>query len=449
MRSSSPSRPRGLRVGVVLGDTLIAEQVLERGSFSIGRKAACTVPLPLPGLPARWELLALDARGPHLRLGPGMDLRLGDGDTVRTRAEVDGAVGEGPRVVAIPRGARGKVVIGEVKVMFQELELAPRAPAPRLPPELRSTLAERVDGRLAAFAAASLALHVGLMAAARLHDPPAERTTAQQVLDDYVAETSVIDAADLAFLDRPPTRTEPAAATPAPPTPATPSSPGRPTTARPARPTGPAQPVDAAGDATRVADALFSDDDGPGSLTGDAARRRPGGDLAGQLDELRAAQARVSLGDGSDRELPRSDGPRLGTTEPTTTPDLPGQVDHATPPKHEPDHVRVTLTPPRTPPGEPSVDGIIGKIKSVYMPGLVRCYKKAMADGGALSGKVVLAFEVGERGSVSAPSATGVDPGLEACVEGLMGQWRFNPVVDDDGEATEVDVKVTLQLRPD
>ena len=72
-----------------------------------------------------------------------------------------------------------------------------------------------------------------------------------------------------------------------------------------------------------------------------------------------------------------------------------------------------------------------------------------MAEGGALSGKVVLAFNVGERGGVTGPAATGVDDQLEQCVEGLMGGWRFNPVVDTDGDATDVDVKVTLQLRPD
>ena len=53
--------------------------------------------------------------------------------------------------------------MGELKVMFHEVELAPRIPRPSLPRELRSTLADRVDRRLLAFAAASLAVHVGVM----------------------------------------------------------------------------------------------------------------------------------------------------------------------------------------------------------------------------------------------------------------------------------------------
>ncbi len=453
MQPSNRTRPRGLRIGVVLGETLIAEQVLEAGPFSIGRKPSCSVPLPLPGLPARWELLTVDSRGAHLRLGPAMDVRLATGSTIQTRADLEGAAGDDrTHEVVIPAGARGKVVIGELKVMFHEIELAPRAPRPSLPRELRSTLADRVDRRLVAFAAASLALHVGVMTAARLNDPPADLTQAEQVMADYETET-VIDAAQLPDLPAPVTKPP----TPAPgtsaiehPRPAPEPTPAHPTpTARPPR-TTPTTPVaiDAAAAAARSADALFSDDPSANPLTGDASRRRPSGDLAQQLAELGDQHATASLEPGSDRELPQPTGPRIGTTD-EPAPNLPGQV-HITPPEPEPDHVRVTLTPlPKPPPGEPPVDGIVGKIKSTYMPGLVRCYKKAMADGGALSGKVVLAFNVGERGGVTGAAATGVDDKLEQCVEGLMAGWRFTPVVDGDGDATDVDVKVTLQLRPD
>ncbi len=454
MQPSSRNRPRGLRIGVVLGDTLIAEQVLERGAFSIGRRASCSVPLPLPGLPARWDLLTIDGRGAHLRLGPAMDVRLADGAAVRTRADLGGD-GDGPLEVAIATGGRGKVSLGELKIMFHEIEVAPRAPLPRLPPELRATLADRIDRRLVAFAAASLALHVGVMAAARLNDPPADLTAAEQVMADYVEDNAtVIDADELPDLPAPVPAPAPAPAAsasqqprPAPDQPAAP----RPTGDRPRpSPSAPIATADPVGDAARAADLLFGADPGAGPLLGDTARRRPSGDLGQQLTDLADQHASASLTPGGDRELPRSDGPRLGTTTDPTSPTLPGQVQHTDQPRPEPDHVRVTLTPaPKPPPGEPSVDAILGKIRTTYMAGLTRCYKRAMAEGGALAGKVVIAFEVTERGAVRGPTATGVDDGLEQCVEGLMAGWKFNPVVDLDGDPTEVDVKVTLQLRPD
>ncbi len=453
MQPSTRTRHRGLRIGVVLGDTLIAEQTLDHGTFSIGRKASCSVPLPLPGLPARWDLLTVDARGAHLRLAPSMDVRLADGAVVKTRTDLEGDGTPGRALeLTIPVGGRGKVTAGELKIMFHELELAPRAPAPSLPRELRSTLADRVDRRLVAFAAASLALHVGVMAAARLNDPPADLTRAEQVMADYVSETTVIDADDLAALDPTTVTPEPAVSAvngPAKaPEPVTRPAIDRPAVDRPARPTH-TLPLDAAGDAARTADALFSDDDTGGLLSGDAARRRPSGDLAQQLAEVRDAQATASIGDGSDRDLPRSDGPQLGTVKEPGTPQI-GPITTTGRPKPEPDDGRIILTPPKKPPpGEPTVDTIVAKIQRVYMPGLVRCYRKSMSQVGPMSGKVVLAFAVGDRGGVSGPAATGVDDDLERCVEGLMAGWRFEPILDGDGDPTEVDVKLTLQLRPD
>lgn len=452
MHPSSRTRPRGLRIGVVLGDTLIAEQTLEAGTFSIGRKASCSVPLPFPGLPARWELLSIDGRGVRLRVMPAMDVRLADGAAVRSRGDLEGDAGPGkPLDVAIPTGARGKVTLGEIKVMFQEVELAPRAPKPALPPELRSTLADRIDRRVVAFAAASLALHVGVMAAARLNDPAIDLTQAEQAMAELESETYTIDADELPIVPPPAPAKDPAPAANTSKEPSPPVDPPskRPSVDRPARPSTPTAPVDPATTASRTADELFGGDGG-GLLPGDAARRRPSGDLAQQLAELRDQQARAELGDGSGRDLPSRPGPELGTSQEPGG-EVPSQTVPTSIPKHpEPDHVRVTLTPPKRPPGEPPLDAIIGKIKSAYMPGLVRCYKRAMVDTGPMSGKVVLTFEVNERGTVaSGASATGVDDGLEQCVEGLMASWRFTPVLDEDGDATEVDVKLTLQLRPD
>ncbi|HVV82353.1 MAG TPA: hypothetical protein VHE35_04710, partial [Kofleriaceae bacterium] len=105
----------------MLGETVIAEQTLEHGSFSIGQKTSCTVPLPVAELPARWELLTIDGHGMRLRLLPSMDVRLADGAAVRTRAELEapgggvgaaGAAAAAARVLEVPlaAGGRGKVM---------------------------------------------------------------------------------------------------------------------------------------------------------------------------------------------------------------------------------------------------------------------------------------------------------------------------------------------------
>ena len=94
------------------------------------------------------------------------------------------------------------------------------------------------------------------------------------------------------------------------------------------------------------------------------------------------------------------------------------------------------------------MNSIVRKISTTYMSGLQRCYKKSLGGVPTMAGKINLTFTVTERGVTTDGRATGVDPTLEACVEGLMAKWSFTPVVDEDGDETEVDVKLGLQLTP-
>ena len=111
-----------------------------------------------------------------------------------------------------------------------------------------------------------------------------------------------------------------------------------------------------------------------------------------------------------------------------------------------PGRIKPISTP--TPPGDPSVDSIIKKITTTYMAGLQRCYKKSLLGDGTLSGKATLTFTVSDRGAVTDHRVAGVDDKLGECIEGLMTKWSFTPVKDEDGDATDVDVKLGLQLTP-
>ena len=94
------------------------------------------------------------------------------------------------------------------------------------------------------------------------------------------------------------------------------------------------------------------------------------------------------------------------------------------------------------------VDGIIRKISTTYMPSLQRCYKKSLVGDGTLAGKVSLTFTVTDRGALTDGNAAGVDDNLASCVEGVMAKWSFTPVIDGDGDPTDVDVKLGLVLTP-
>lgn len=449
--SSPRPAPRALRIGVVLSGTLVAEHVVPGGTaFTIGQSIRNLVPLPVSGLPRRWQLLELVERGVLLRLGPGMDARVSAGGELWGRAELDarGAPTRRATLVTLPAGSHGKVALGEVTVLFQEQRAAPPAPVPALPRAVRGTLAERVDRRLAMFAAASLLLHGGVMTAAHLHDAPGRSSLAARARAEYVADTVAIIDADDPLLDLEPRGDDAAAPAPAAataPAPAAPAStaPGdrAPAPRRPAA----AEPRALAEDAIRVADLLFADT-GAGTVDAHLARRRPGTDLARQLAEVRDADARVAIGNPDGDRL-RGDGPRMGTgRDPAVAP--PTEVTRADDDKAERvPPTRITVAPQPLPPGPPRrIDHVVEKIRTTYLGGLQRCYRQALGREPALAGKVRLTFTLTEKGAVSDGEARGVDPGFEQCVAGLMTRWTFAPVRDEDGEPVELDLGVTLQL---
>jgi hypothetical protein len=445
---------RALRVGVLLADTLVSEHVVHSGTaFTIGQSIRNLVPLPVAGLPRRWQLVELVERGVLLRLGPGMGARVAVDGHVLGRADLDarGAHTRTATLVTLPPGTHGKIDLGgEVRILFQELRMPAPAPRPQLPRAVKGTLRDRIDRRMAVFAAASMLVHLGIMTAAHLNDPPEDSTAAQRALAQYTPETiSIIDADD-PILDLEPAPEPGAAATPAPskPEPSQPS-PSRP--AVPARPR-PAQPVhsdagDLAEDATRMADLLFAGSGGGKVDAGDMAPRKPGNDLEKQLQEMADKNAKATIGNEDGDRLRDRPGARPGTS---TEPALPGDpsIASADGDKGEkvPPPTRIDVKP--QPPRQPGVDteAIVAKIRTTYMGAMQRCYKKALGDEPSLSGKVALVFTLSEKGGVSDPDARGVSPVFEECLEGVMPRWSFTPVTDQDGDAVELDIGVTLQL---
>lgn len=447
-----------LRIGVVLSGTMIAEHVLrDRHPFSIGQSTRTTVSIPVTDLPRHLDLLTLVDGGLRVRLPAGADARISVGSELLTRADLDrrGTMAGGETTVLLPAGSRGRVELGEVRVLFQTVTLPAAVAPPRLPRALQGSLADRVDRRLAAFVAASVVAHLGVMAAASLNDPPVDHTLAQRATEQYKDETlAIIDADDPLLNLQPPDEPDapaepdpaPAAQTPSKPSPAEPprTSPRPPST----RPDPGALP-EPGRDATRYADLLFSNDGVDGKPATDLSNHKPGTDLAQQLDEIKRSNDNASIGKDPAIATRDRDGARPGTAQdpilPGTTPPTviaPPKDDERVPPG------RIKPIPPKRTPDGPDVDGIIRKISTTYVSSLQRCYKRSLVGDATLAGKIVLTFTVTDRGAVTDASATGVDDDLSKCVEGAMKAWSFTPVVDADGDKTDVDLRLPLQLTP-
>lgn len=92
---------------------------------------------------------------------------------------------------------------------------------------------------------------------------------------------------------------------------------------------------------------------------------------------------------------------------------------------------------------------VLSRIKSVYMSGLKRCHKAALADDPNSAGKVELRFRIGTTGRVASASVSGFDQEIDACIESLVLGWRFAVPKDENGEPTTADFTLTLALQPD
>jgi hypothetical protein len=395
---------RALRVGLVIHDTLVEEQLLVGAApITFGQSLRCTISVPVDGVPREHVLFTRDGERFVLH-----------------------AIGQPPQ--PLERGARGKLRLGDATLLYQEIARPAPAPLPKLPASIRGSLADRIDRRLAVIIGASLAVHLAIGVWAWTHDADAP------LLDPPVGarfERATIDVSDLI---EPPA--QPGAATPiAPP-------------ARIVQPTRVIVPRHAdepvhLDDAARLASILTTADAGATGVGG-MDRHHPGADLAAQIEEAR--HHTVTLGDGTPTS--RQHGESIATDDhglpihETTTDRL-----HA--PDAPPEHGRIRLEGGHSDEHTTlNAQTVLDKINALYMSGLQRCYRKGLSIDAQLSGRVAITFTIDEAGRVTDPDASGSDPQVDHCIASQMASWRFTAPHDASGAATETTFHVSLALQP-
>jgi len=468
-KSSAGPRPRILRIGVLLSGKIVEERLIrDRGDVTVGQSAKNTFSIPLETLPREWTLFKSHEGRYGLSFTSAMDGRLSDGDRVQTleAARSGGsAVRSGDHfVLPLSEQARGKVSIGELTLLFQFITEPPVQPKPMLPHSVRGTLADRIEPRLAVIVAASIAVHFGFMIWALAIDPPGDKgiayRAAQQTFqeDSYQVDDFVV---------------------PLPPDPSAGKSddapkgedvkkPDKAPEVKPAggdkKPAGDPKPAEAGRDpndavalqeeSQRYADALFSEDDSGIGLAGAMENKKPGSDLGNQLDEVAKSGATTAVGGGTPGRGTRGDGdPRAGTgTGPGVT-GPGGPVSASGPDGKGGEKVptgRISATDKKAfDDSSLTPDAVQRKIMSAYLAGLKRCHKELLKTDPTARGKVKLAFTVNESGRTVSPKASGFADTLDNCIEGQMGNWRFDIPKDSDGEATDASFEISLQLVPE
>jgi hypothetical protein len=400
---------RGLRIGVVLSGQLVEERFVRTGPVTLGRSLRATISVPLDGVPREHVLFGPDRA---LHLAPGMTGRIAVGGEVA-------AASDGP----LARGTRGKLELGELSLLFQDVEAPPRQPRPRLPASLRE---RRIDRKLAAIVGASLAAHVAIATWAWTREPAAPLFVGYHEPLDHGIDVQLPDYVDRVDPTPIAASARPGAAAPVAPQHSI-------TPARTPSRAAASDPAELAREAMKMATILTGDDDGSNGFAATSARQ-PGSDLGAQIADARSHHATIGDGSHTSRADDRAhigDGTHgIVTTEQT----------FETVERKDEIPTRVTIVPPQH--TEPGGADVVAKITNAYVAGLQRCYQLGLRDDSALEGKVALELTVLANGRVSEPSANGVSDGVDRCIAKQMASWHFA------APREEATFDVSLILKP-
>jgi hypothetical protein len=458
--TSSGPRQRILRIGVLLGGKIVEERLIrDRVPVTIGQSMKNTFSIPVEGLPLEFTLFAIDENKYSLRFLAKMDGRVSDaGGQVNTldALKSKGAQNAGDYwQVPLTDGARGKLSIGDLTILFQFVTEPPRQPKPMLPASVRGTFADRFDPRLSVILGTSIIIHFAIVIWALMTDIETGRTMAERAYNlTFKQDTYQVDV-----LPPEPVKTEAGSAAGSAAAPEVKKPDPKPATTKPG---GDPKPIPDSGrseaekvamaeeEAKKFADLLTGEGEN-GKSEGDMSNRRPGAELGAQINDVKEGGKTVAIGGGAGRGSRGSGDPKLGTgggpkiEGPGGTTSAGGGKGAEKAPtgrisvSSKSGDTDSTLTP----------DAVLRKIQQAYMSALQRCYKTYLAKDATARGKVTLSFTVNESGRTTDSGAKGFANEVDACIEGLMPSWTFPAPKDKDGEKTEANFSITLQLVPD
>ena len=161
---SSANSAKILRVGVIHGGKIIEERHLKHHeSVTVGQDARNTFVVPASGLPSSFPVFEHRHNQYHLVFADPMEgrVRLGNADVDFAGLRSQGLVKKRGNLYELPLNdsARGKVVLGEVTLLFQFVRPPPEPTKAQLPPSIKGSLWQSVDQLFFIVLAGSLLVH--------------------------------------------------------------------------------------------------------------------------------------------------------------------------------------------------------------------------------------------------------------------------------------------------
>jgi hypothetical protein len=162
MSSANPAKI--LRVGVIQGGKIIEERHLKsRETVTVGQDAKNTFVVPASTAPTSFPVFECRHHQYHLLFTERMEGRvsLGNSDVDFGSLRSQGLAKKRGNLYVLPLNdsAKGKVVLGEVTILFQFVKPRPELPKAELPPAIKGSLWQSMDQLFFVVLAGSLLVH--------------------------------------------------------------------------------------------------------------------------------------------------------------------------------------------------------------------------------------------------------------------------------------------------
>jgi outer membrane biosynthesis protein TonB len=178
-----------LRIGVIQAGKIVEERLLPaRQPVTIGTGARNTIVVPQSDLPASTTVFTFGGDRYTLLFAEGVEGRIqGPAGSADFGALVSQGLAKqqgGAYAVAVNDDQRGKIVLGEVTLLWQFVVAPPEAPKPVLPKEAQGNHFKSLDRLFASVLAVSFLLHTGVYVALANTEVPKD-VTLEEIPDRY------------------------------------------------------------------------------------------------------------------------------------------------------------------------------------------------------------------------------------------------------------------------
>lgn len=206
-RNAGPPPAKILRIGVIQAGKIIEERLIRRReNVTIGASPRNTIVVPASSLPRTFTLFEIQQNQYRLKFSESMDGRISLKGQVMALDQVrkEGHARSKGSLFELPltESTRGKVILGEITLLFQFVTPPPVQPRPQLPPSIRGGLVGNIDWVLASSFITLAVLHFAFLVYLRTMDFPRkiEPDVIPDRFADYIPEVEKPKALDLSKL---------------------------------------------------------------------------------------------------------------------------------------------------------------------------------------------------------------------------------------------------------